>query len=126
MIPVVELNSFKLSDNYYTNDEYTWDVATLILYCKEKNYPVFDLPLVAVPIGEMPLTIDNFKEFVTHCKRVQDADLQYPIILGDDGSIIDGYHRIAKAILNGDSTIKALRIQEMPSASGKVDKPCLT
>jgi len=122
MIPVVEISGCKVHENYYSKGESTWDVATLISYCKEKNYPIFDLPLAGVPTDGMPLTITDYAGFIKHCKRVQDADLQYPIILDDKGSIADGHHRVAKAVLNGDTTIKAIRIQEMPYASGKIEK----
>ena len=122
MIPVVEISGCKVSENCYNRGEFSWDVATLISYCKEKNYPVFDLPLAAIPMSGMPLTITTYKQFIQHCKRVHDADLEYPIILDDNGSVADGYHRIAKAVLRGDVTIKAIRILEMPAESGKIEK----
>jgi len=47
-------------------------------------------------------------------KRVQNTDLKYPIILDVKGVVADGYHRVAKAILEGKSTIKAYRLKQMP------------
>ena len=120
MIPAIEIDGCKLSENYYRRGESTWDVPTLVAHCREKDYPVFDLPIAGIPLGGMPLTIEDFAGFVQHCKRVENADLQYPIILDNEGNIADGYHRIAKAMLKGDVSIKAVRIIEMPTSSSTI------
>lgn len=49
-----------------------------------------------------------------HADRIQKADLSYPVILSADGRLMDGGHRIAKAWLNGLTTIDAVRFQEDP------------
>ena len=56
----------------------------------------------------------NLKSFAEHIKRVNDADLDYPIILAPDGFVLDGKHRLAKAISLGNKTIKAVQFSEMP------------
>lgn len=49
-----------------------------------------------------------------HFKSVKQADLRYPIILDEDGEILDGRHRLMRAILDGYETIKAVRFIENP------------
>lgn len=49
-----------------------------------------------------------------HMKRVQEADLQFPIILNKDGVIMDGVHRLCKARLNGLKTVKAVQFLNDP------------
>jgi hypothetical protein len=49
-----------------------------------------------------------------HAKRIQFADLNYPIILSADGGLMDGGHRIAKAWLNGEVEIRAVRFPRDP------------
>jgi hypothetical protein len=49
-----------------------------------------------------------------HMKAVQAADLNFPIILDEDGEIMDGRHRIMKAFLEGKETIKAVRFDTNP------------
>lgn len=56
----------------------------------------------------------TLREMVTHMKAVQNADLSYPIILDEDGEVMDGRHRIMRAILEGRETIKAVRFYENP------------
>ena len=43
---------------------------------------------------------------------VVDVEPQYPIILGSDGRVMDGLHRIAKALLEGRTTIAAVKFEE--------------
>lgn len=62
--------------------------------------------------GRCP-TID---EVVKHYERVLAADLDYPILLDVDGRVMDGYHRIVKARLQGDTTILAVRFSVTPEA----------
>ena len=71
--------------------------------------PVKKLLIEDLYIGYPSLCYDNFRDFIAHIKLVNDADLQYPILLNENGAIIDGKHRLAKAILLGHKTIKAKR-----------------
>lgn len=56
----------------------------------------------------------TLREVAKHVGRIQTADLQYPIILNDDGSLMDGGHRICKAFLAGKTTILAVQFESMP------------
>lgn len=57
----------------------------------------------------------TLREMVMHMKAVNDADLEKPIILDEDGDLMDGRHRLMKAMLIGAQTIKAVRFDENPS-----------
>jgi hypothetical protein len=49
-----------------------------------------------------------------HARRIQAADLSYPVILASDGGLMDGGHRIGKAWLLGLSEIAAVRFEIDP------------
>jgi hypothetical protein len=49
-----------------------------------------------------------------HARRIQAADLRFPIILSADGGLMDGGHRIAKAWLAQKTEIRAVRFLEDP------------
>lgn len=90
-----------------------WSVARLIRL--SRDLPVFDAPLDCLSVWKKyDLTM---REMVMHCKAIDCADLSYPIILDEDGEIMDGRHRIMKAMMVGLKTIKAVRFDENP-------KPC--
>ncbi len=45
---------------------------------------------------------------------VNGADLSFPMIIGADGHIMDGIHRVAKALLLGIPIVRAVRFAEQP------------
>jgi hypothetical protein len=49
------------------------------------------------------------RNVVEHARRMLEADLSYPVILGHDGRVMDGMHRIARALLEGQAEISAVR-----------------
>ena len=120
-IPTLDIEGIAFHESYYSTRGNTYDAPTLVAFAKHKNYKTFDLPLVAIDISHMPFSATTFGQFLYHLKRVNDTSLDYPVILDDEGVICDGWHRVAKAYLEGRSTVKAIRLLEMPDASGKVD-----
>ncbi len=47
-----------------------------------------------------------------HIKRILDADTEYPIIVWRNRRILDGFHRVIKAIYEGKKTIQAYELTE--------------
>ena len=61
--------------------------------------------------GEAHLTC---RELVGHLRLILEADLGYPIILSADGRIMDGMHRVMKAVLEDRGEIRAVRFVQDP------------
>ena len=120
--PKVNITKCELDQSSYQYDNMKWDAPTLITFCKRKNYPTFDMPLACVDLQRCPFILDNFSDFLYHAQRTNDTDLKYPVLLDNDGIICDGWHRVAKAILEGKTSIKAIRMEEMPKVSGYTNK----
>lgn len=94
-----------------------WDVHRLIGLTAE--LPREDVPLTA--IGEIDSAYwfshgysPTVRAVVEHLRLVIAADLSYPIILDPDGLVMDGMHRVARALLEGHPTITAKRLTAMP------------
>jgi hypothetical protein len=121
--PKIVIEKCGLSDSNYIKGGKKWSAAQLVEWCKEKEYVVFDLPLAGIDMTDPHFVMSSFDSFVYNCKRVYEADLQHPIILDDYGQICNGWHRVAKAILAGKTTIQAIRIEVMPEPVGyeKID-----
>ena len=96
-----------------------WTVARLIMLAKDLE--VFEIPLDHLNLYYSYDSL-TLRKMVMHMNAVNDADLSYPIILDEDGELMDGRHRIMKALLNGHKTIKAVRFDENPSPCKVVDK----
>ena len=97
---------------------HSWSVARLITLAKD--LPIMDIPLEHINMRDK---YDNLtlRELAGHMVAVNKADLNYPIIMDEDGEIMDGRHRLIKAIIQGEKTIKAVRFEENPSPCEIVD-----
>jgi len=60
--------------------------------------------------GESP----TCREVAAHAKLIAETDLKYPIILCAEGRVMDGMHRVARAILDGIPTIRAVQFVTDP------------
>ena len=118
--PKVKIHKTRLVDNYYETGKYQYKVADLILM--SKNYEVFDLPLAGIDISRQSWEINDLDDFIFHMNRCKNTSLEYPIILDNYGVICDGLHRLCKAIVLGKTSIKAIRLEEMPAISKEIIK----
>ena len=87
---------------------------------------VRDLPVMNIPMDHLYIyyTYDKLtlREMVSHLKAINDSDLSFPIILDEDGELMDGRHRIMKALLDGEKTIKAVRFDKNPTPCKETDQ----
>lgn len=94
----------------------TWSISDLRQAVKEE--PVFDLPMCCIDLGKYDFGVaGGLIGFAKHMKHVLEADLSYPIIMDQWGGIIDGRHRLVKALLDGEVAIKCVRIPDGISAT---------
>lgn len=96
-----------------------WDVDRLIaLTAGLASQPV---PLAAIRELDEPFWFGGGSEAATcravadHARLIAETDLRYPIILGADGRVMDGMHRVAKAYLEGREHIAAVRLPVDPA-----------
>jgi hypothetical protein len=95
-----------------------WDVDRLIRLTV--GLPVIEVPLElirdldtaywALPGAQHP----TVRELIVHMRLVRDVDPAHPVILGSDGRVMDGMHRVARAVLEGRTTIRAVRFPSDP------------
>ena len=77
------------------------------------------LPVRMVAIDDLPeldrdcwfgtAHLPTIRTVAEHARRIRDADLAFPVILAADGGLMDGGHRLAKAWLQGETEIRAVR-----------------
>src|SRR5262245_43986829 len=60
--------------------------------------------------GERP----TWRALIEHMALIEAADLSFPIILSATGEVMDGMHRVAKAVLRGETEITAVQFSEDP------------
>ena len=110
--PKVRIPSDLDGEGRYVFRDNEWDMTTI--RDATIGLEVFDLQLAALDLSVNPWSANSFALYLYHCNRIEKANLKYPIILDPTGFIIDGWHRVAKAILKGNTTIKAIKLNVMP------------
>jgi hypothetical protein len=96
-------------------------------YCQKKileiakKYKPFKLPLRHI---DTCITVwrhvADINSFAWHMKRSIHANLKYPIIMDNQGTIINGWHRMAKALATDQKYILCIRLEEpLPAAEIK-------
>lgn len=95
-----------------------WSVERLINLSK-------DFKIMKIPIDHLNVYHNyervTLRQMATYIRTVNDADLDYPIILDEDGEIMDGRHRIVKCLVEGIKTIKAVRFDKNPEPCKRDD-----
>lgn len=95
-----------------------WDVHRLIALTAE--LPIEHVPLAAIRELDETYWYDSegdtptCRSIAAHMQLVNDADLAYPVILCPQGRVMDGMHRIIKALLAGATDVQAYRLRDLP------------
>jgi hypothetical protein len=96
-----------------------WDVDKLVALVK-------DLPTIQVPLSAIRELDQNYwygsdgnntptcRSIADHFRLVNEADLSFPIILSSDGGVMDGMHRVVKAVIEGRTSISARQLTRDP------------
>ena len=88
-----------------------WDVGRLISLTA-------DLPIRDILVSEIPELDENHwythatptcRSIIEHAELIDQADLSYPIILDQSGRVMDGMHRVCKALMNGVERIPCVQ-----------------
>ncbi|WP_367874601.1 hypothetical protein [Luteolibacter sp. Populi] len=95
-----------------------WDVRRLIALTSDLT--AFDLPLNEIQEldecfwfareGDTP----TCRKIADHAKLIAGTDLSYPIIVDPAGRVMDGMHRVCKAVMENRTTVRAVRLPVLP------------
>lgn len=105
------MRQFKKGVYIKDNVEYTQELI---------NRHAEHLPVEEVNISDLNIDepffwkIDNLFDFINHVNRMNKKTGDEIIIIGKDMNIIDGNHRLAKAIIEGKKTIKVKKFRIFP------------
>lgn len=94
-----------------------WDVERLIELTR--GMPRKRVPLDAIFEFDQVYWFDEdfaptCRAVVEHARRIDEVDLQYPIILSESGLVMDGMHRVAKAALLGHDAVEVVQFESDP------------
>ena len=101
------------------DDTIIWDVNRLVELSRE--FPRLLVPLSSIRELDEPYwyNVDEShptcRTMIEHMKMIDEADLSFPIILSSDGRVMDGMHRVAKAVIEGRTEIEAIQFEHDPA-----------
>jgi hypothetical protein len=103
-----------------------WDVDRLVRL--SAGFPVIQVALDSIEEVDSvywfnDLSAPTVRRVVEHARLIEEVDPSYPIILGFDGRVMDGMHRIARALLEGRQTIDAVRFETQPEPDYRNCRP---
>lgn len=94
-----------------------WDIHRLIELARD--LPVREVPLAAIAEiveaywfghGKQP----TIRSVADHARLIAEADLAFPILLSADGRVMDGMHRVARALILQRATVPARQFATDP------------
>lgn len=105
---------FRPSENGF----YAWDVDRLVELSKK-------ITPQQVPLSAIKELDENYwfggkgdnptcRAIVEHFKLMTETDLTFPIILSPNGRVMDGMHRVCKALIEGNKTISVVQFKRDP------------
>lgn len=78
-----------------------------------ENVPVYEVPLAFLDLSKHNFDSEGgLIDFAIHMRHVNESDPDDPVVFDQWGRIVDGRHRIVKALLEGRTTIKAKKIPD--------------
>lgn len=94
-----------------------WSTNYLIKLAEGLDTIEFDLSTISLDDDRF-ITWDftRVHDVIVHYKRIHNADLSIPIILRSDGVVMDGRHRIIKALSEGIKMLPAKQFTNDPKS----------
>ena len=105
---------------------HAWDVRTLV--ARADGLPVEQVPLAEIAELDEPYWFDvtgdvpTCRAVLAHVRQAEAADLTFPVLLCPGGRILDGMHRVLKALDAGMESVPARRLTHLPPPDA-VDTP---
>lgn len=103
-----------------------WDVDRLVALTRDLPVGSVDVATIAEVDTAYWYDVEQtptVRRIVEHMRLVEEVDVTYPVILGPDGRVMDGMHRIARALLEGRPTIPAVRLERLPEPDYRDCRP---
>ena len=95
-----------------------WDVHRLVGLSSElpvERVALADIAEIDEPYWYYTGEVPTCRSLASHTRLINEADLSYPIILCAEGRVMDGMHRVTKALIEGRQDIACVRFQHTPS-----------
>ena len=104
-----------------------WDVGRLMEL--SKDLPTEEVELASITEVDTVYWFDGelerptVRNVIDHVRLIEAVDPSKPIILSADGRVMDGMHRVARALLDDQASISAVRFEVDPDPDYRGRRP---
>jgi len=113
MLSIVgNLSEAMIKTNVYEKDGKTYSSQSLIKAAK--GLPIKMMNVNKILDTKIYWTLNTFFDLKVHLERIESSDLKYPVIVGPNNKVIDGFHRVMKSIIQGKKTVKYVKLDKLP------------
>ena len=100
---------------YISGDDY-YSARSLYDQAKKEKARKYKLKIRDIDFSDMVWRTEQVRigDYAYHARRALNADLEIPIIVGPMGGIMDGYHRVLGALLDGREFVWVMRLKVLP------------
>ncbi len=96
---------------------YIWSVKRL--WELTQTFPTFKYQVSSFDMFEKDIWFCGYKKptiksVLNHMERIKQADLRFPIIISEEGLVMDGVHRILRAHIDGLEWVNAVQFIKNP------------
>lgn len=95
-----------------------WDVDRLVALSQALPrtwLALTDIRELDEPFWFGPGDVPTCRVVAEHARLITETDLRHPIILASNGRVMDGMHRVCKAVLAGLAAVEAVRFVNDPA-----------
>lgn len=111
-----EGREYGFEDSAYQFGRKVWKATSLYEAAAKQQCRLFRMDLRCFDATWQRFASMRVVDFAYHLRRALLADLTKPILLSPNGSVLDGAHRICRALASGVETLPAMRLKVMPDA----------
>ena len=116
LLEVHKANSCPFDESCFCDcDGNRWSAPYLYRIAKERKLRIESITLRHLDLSRFPWSngsITSIDDYLYHAVRIRNTDISISVIIGWDGYIMDGWHRLVKAVLENKKTIKAYRFEK--------------
>jgi len=111
----------EVTDQQYRHGEDVWSMSRLIHL--SSGFTPYTLPIKHLNVKGIFGDEASTYEIVKQIKETLDVDMTSPIIIDQDGAIVDGRRRVLKAMLTGIESVQAVKFETgLPEPDFSVDQ----
>lgn len=111
--------SVSFGESGYSSGDSYWSAASLYEQAEKEGAKPYKLKIrdIDFSVHVWKSDVVRLADYCYHAKRANECDPDIPVLVGPMGGIMDGFHRVMRAVMFGYDHVMAVRIKDLPPES---------